>query len=78
MLSREHKATGPWLIRSDTGQRATDAMLRNDFDDARAEVRKTARRRTKHTDPRTTARHYETLIDSVPASLPKRITDRSQ
>lgn len=34
----------------------------------------TARRRAKHTDPRTTARHYETLIDSVPGKLPGRET----
>lgn len=35
----------------------------------------TARRRAKHTDPRTTARHYETLIDSVPGKLPGRAGD---
>lgn len=31
-----------------------------------------ARRRALHTDPRTTARHYEVLIDSEPGALPKR------
>ncbi len=31
-----------------------------------------ARRRALHTDPRTTARHYEVLIDSEPGALPAR------
>lgn len=98
LLTRERTATGPWLIQSDTGQRITYAMLRNDFDDARAAVRKTApdladwqlrdmrktslndapdletaRRRAKHKSPNTTARHYETLIDAVPGTLPDRV-----
>lgn len=33
-----------------------------------------ARRRAKHTDPRTTARHYEVRIDAVPGKLPGRGT----
>lgn len=32
------------------------------------------RRRSKHTDPRTTARHYEVRIDAVPGKLPGRGT----
>ncbi len=31
-----------------------------------------ARRRALHTDPRTTARHYEILIDSEPGAIPAR------
>lgn len=37
-----------------------------------AETLEEARRRAKHTDPRTTARHYEVRIDAVPGNLPKR------
>jgi len=31
-----------------------------------------ARRRGLHTDPRTTARHYEVMVDSTPGSIPKK------
>lgn len=31
-----------------------------------------ARRRALHLDPRTTSRHYEVLVDSVPGSMPGR------
>ncbi|MES2236678.1 MAG: hypothetical protein V4500_02865 [Pseudomonadota bacterium] len=30
------------------------------------------RRRALHTDPRTTARHYEVRVDSIPGAIPKR------
>lgn len=91
------KVTGPWLIQTDDGQPVTYAMLRNRFDAAREEVRKTAphladwqmrdlrkaslnqaptleeaRRRAMHADPRTTARHYELVIEATAASLPPR------
>lgn len=33
-----------------------------------------ARRRGLHTDPRTTARHYQVMIDSMPGSIPKNPT----
>ena len=99
LRTRPRKATGPWLIQSDTGQRITYAMLHDDFTAARNAVRQTApaladwqlrdmrktslndagtleeaRRRAKHTDPRTTARHYEVRIDAVPGKLPGRGT----
>jgi hypothetical protein len=98
LKERKRKATGPWLLQTDEGQRVTHAMLRNRFDDARIkaredlgeifidwqmrDLRKTslnqaatleeARRRGLHTDPRTTARHYEVRIDTLPGSIPMR------
>lgn len=98
LKDRKRKATGPWLIQTDEGQRVTYAMLRKRFDAAREKAKEKAgeawkdwqmrdlrkaslnsaatleeaRRRAKHRDPRTTARHYELTIDAVPAALPER------
>ena len=98
LKERKRKATGPWLLQTDEGQRVSHAMLRNRFDEARIKARKDlgeafiewqmrdlrktslnqaatleeARRRGLHTDPRTTARHYEVRIDTLPGSIPAR------
>lgn len=98
LLKRDRRATGPYLLQSDDGQRITYAMLRKRFDAGRIEakaalgeayqdwqmrdLRKTslnqaatleeARRRGLHTDPRTTARHYEVRIDTTPGAIPAR------
>ena len=36
-----------------------------------------ARRRGLHNDPKTTARHYEVRVDSVPGSIPKEVELRT-
>jgi len=60
--------------RADLGDAFTDWQMRDLRKTSlnQASTLEEARRRGLHTDPRTTARHYEVRVDSVPGSIPLR------